>query len=40
MRKKRALIHKSPAVAPSSAVLMGGFGNRLFEQSEFPIAAH
>lgn len=31
---------KPPAVAPSSAVLMGAFGNRLFEQSEFPIAAY
>ncbi|MES1986418.1 MAG: hypothetical protein V4440_00030 [Pseudomonadota bacterium] len=30
----------SPATAPSSASLMGVFGKRLFERSEFPIAAH
>jgi len=30
----------TPATALSSAVLMGDFGKRLFERSEFPIAAH
>ena len=25
---------------PSSAIFMGVFGKRLFEQSEFPLAAH
>jgi hypothetical protein len=31
---------QTPATALSSADLMGGFGKRLFEHSEFPIAAH
>jgi hypothetical protein len=31
---------QSPATAPSSASLMGVFGKRLSERSEFPIAAH
>jgi len=30
----------SPAIALSSTVLIGDFGKRLFERSEFPIAAH
>jgi hypothetical protein len=30
----------TPSAMPSSAILMGVFGKRLFEQSEFPIAAH
>jgi hypothetical protein len=34
------MIHISPTTAPSSASFMGVFGKRLFERSEFPIAAH
>jgi hypothetical protein len=30
----------TPATAPSSAIIMGAFDNRLFEHSEFPIVAH
>ena len=30
----------SPATAPSSAIIMGAYVNRLFERSEFPIDAH
>jgi len=31
---------KSPATAPVLLSFMGVFGKRLFERSEFPIAAH
>jgi hypothetical protein len=30
----------SPATAPVLRSFMGAFGKRLFERSEFPIAAH
>jgi len=30
----------SPATAPVLCSFMGSFGKRLFERSEFPIAAH
>jgi hypothetical protein len=48
-QKKQATVKiqmasQSPATAPSSATIMGVFGNRLFEPKgllgEFPIAAH
>jgi hypothetical protein len=35
-----SISHIAPANALSSAGLMGGFGKRLFEQSEFPLATH
>jgi len=38
--KHHAFDFQSPATAPSSASIMGVFGKRLFERSEFPIAAH
>jgi hypothetical protein len=31
---------QTPATALSSADLMGDFGKRLFERSEFPLTAH
>jgi hypothetical protein len=34
------MVFISPATAPSSAIIMGEFDNRLFERSEFPIVAH
>ncbi len=40
MAVRESLAASSPATAPSSAIIMGAFGNRLFERSEFPINAH
>jgi len=39
-RASSEYLFSPPTTAPSSARFMGDFGNRLFERSEFQIAAH